>query len=199
MMKRLLATAALASTLHLVGGGLASAQIPYISEVRLFSFNFCPIGWFQASGQLLPISQYTALYALIGTTYGGNGTTTFALPNLNGRAPYGSGSTGGLPPTTVGEVYGQSTVSLSANNMPAHTHQLYASSNGPATNTAAGGLSASLPTGERGYAAAGSPANVTFSPNAVGLTGQNLPVNIQSPSLSMNWCIAYDGIFPPHP
>jgi microcystin-dependent protein len=199
MMKRLLATAALACTLQLAGAGLASAQMPYVSEVRLFSFNFCPVGWFQASGQLLPIQAYTPLFALIGTTYGGNGQTNFALPNLNGSAPYGAGTTPGLPPTTLGEVYGQSAVTLTTGNMPAHTHQEFASTNAPGANTAAGGLEASFPTGAKVWAAAGSPADVSYSPNAVSITGSNLPVNVQSPSLSMMWCIAYNGIFPSRP
>ena len=199
MMKRLFATAALASTLSLAGGGLASAQSPYISEVRLFAFNFCPIDWLQTSGQLLDISAYAPLFALIGTTYGGNGTTNFALPNLNGRAPYGAGSTPGLPPTVIGQPYGVSTVTLTVANMPSHTHQEYASSNGATVKGPSGGLEASFPSGEKAWAAAGSPANVSYSPTAVGITGQNQPVSVQSPSLSMNWCIAINGIFPTRP
>ena len=172
---------------------------PYVGEIRMFGGNFAPVGWMFCEGQLLPISQYEALYNLIGTTYGGNGTTNFALPNLNGRAPYGAGTTAGLPPTTLGEVYGVSTVTLTVGNMPSHTHQEYASTNSATVKGPSGGLEASFPSGEKAWAAAGSPANVSYSPTAVGITGQNLPVNIQSPSLSMNWCIAYNGIFPTRP
>lgn len=86
-MKRLLASAAFASALTLTCPGLASAQEPFLGEVRLFGFNFCPLGWLAANGQLLPLNQFTALFSLLGTTYGGNGTTNFSLPDLRGRAP----------------------------------------------------------------------------------------------------------------
>jgi microcystin-dependent protein len=86
-MKRLPATAALVGALSITCVNLAAAQEPYIGEVRLFGFNFCPVGWLQATGQIFAINQYTALFALYGTTYGGNGTTNFAVPNLSGRAP----------------------------------------------------------------------------------------------------------------
>ena len=196
-MKRLLATTALVCALHVTGSGLASAQEMYVGETRLFAFNFCPVGWFQASGQLLPIQQYTALFALIGTTYGGNGQTNFALPNLNGRAPYGSGTPGGQP---IGAVYGSSTVTLTVGNLPAHSHSFNASTAGPTTPNPAGALNATFPSAnDKVYAPAGSPANTPMAQGAIGLTGQNLPVNIQSPALSMMWCIAWQGIFPSRP
>jgi microcystin-dependent protein len=199
-MKRLFATAALAGALHLTGVGLASAQQvdQYLGELRVTAFNFCPTGWFMASGQIVSIQQYTALFALIGTTYGGNGTINFALPNLNGRAPYGNDPSGSVG-QPIGAVYGQSQVTLTSANLPAHSHQAFASSAGPSTNNPAGGLSASFPSGENVYAAAGSPANVAFSPSALGITGQSLPFNNQSPALSMTWCIAWEGIFPSRP
>jgi len=198
-MKRLLATTALVCALHVTGSGLASAQEMYIGETRLVAFNFCPIGWFQASGQLLPISQYTALFALIGTLYGGNGTTNFALPNLNGRAPYGNDPTGtvGQP---IGTVYGQSQVTLTVSNLPAHSHSFNASSAAPTTPNPAGALNATFPSAnDKVYAPSGSPANTPMAQGAIGLTGQNLPVSVQSPALSMMWCIAYQGIFPSRP
>ena len=198
-MKRLLATTALACALQVTGSGLASAQEMYIGETRLVAFNFCPLGWFQASGQLLPISQYTALFALIGTTYGGNGQTNFALPNLNGRAPYGNDPTGSLG-QPIGAVYGSPTVTLTIGNLPAHNHTLNASNAAPNGPNPAGNL---LPTftnpNDKIFAVTGSPANVPMAQNAIGLTGQNLPVNVQSPALAMNWCIAWQGIFPSRP
>jgi microcystin-dependent protein len=194
-MKRLIAIAALASALQMTGTGLASAQEQYLGEVRLFGLNFCPIDWMQASGQILSISQFTALYSLYGTTYGGNGQTNFGLPNLNGRAPYGSGS----PGQPLGAVYGNSTVTLTIANLPAHTHQLFASTNPPTTNTGQGGLSASFNAGDKVYAASGSPANVPYSPTALGSTGGSLPLSIQSPALAMTWCVAVNGIYPTRP
>ena len=195
-MKRLLATTALVCALHVTGSGLASAQEMYIGETRLVAFNFCPIGWFQASGQLLPISQYTALFALIGTLYGGNGTTNFALPNLNGRAPYGNDPTGtvGQP---IGTVYGQSQVTLTVSNLPAHSHMFNASTANPATPNPAGGLTATFPqSADQVFAPSGSAANAPMAATIVGVTGQNLPFSVQSPALSMNWCIALMGIYP---
>ena len=194
-MKRLLAAAALASAVQMTSAGLASAQEMYVGEVRLVGFNFCPVGWMQASGQTLSISQYTALFSLYGTTYGGNGTTNFQLPNLNGRAPYGNGT----PGQPIGAVYGNSTVTLTVANLPSHTHQLFASSAAPTTNTAQGGLTATFNPNDKIYAASGSPANVQYSPTAIGFTGQNIPISIQSPALAMNWCVALQGIYPSRP
>jgi microcystin-dependent protein len=197
-MKRLLATAALIGALHLTGTGSASAQAQgaYLGEIRLFATNFCTTGFAPSSGQLLAISQNAALFSLLGTYFGGNGVTNFALPNLIGRTPYGSGTPGGQP---FGAVYGAPTVTLLTANLPAHTHQLFASSAAETTNTVAGGLSASFPSGKNVYAAAGSPANVALSPSGLGLTGGNQPISIQSPALAMTWCIATTGIYPSRP
>ena len=102
-MKRLLAATAFACILHLTAAGLASAEAQYLSEVRLFGSNFCPVGWLKADGRLMEIAQNTALFSLLGTTYGGDGKRTFALPNLTGRAPYGAGDS---PGNALGAVYG---------------------------------------------------------------------------------------------
>jgi len=192
-MKRLLATAALLGALHLTGTGLASAQSMYLGEGRLFATNFCPQGWATTSGQLLAINQNQALFSLLGTYFGGNGVTNFGLPNLVGRTPYGDGTPGGQP---LGAVYGSPTVTLTGGNLPAHTHQFFASSAAPTANTAAGGLSATFPSTLKLYAASGSPANVAASPTAIGLTGGNQPISIQSPALAMTWCIAQTGVYP---
>ena len=196
-MKRAIATALLTGALSAAGINLAAAQEMYVGEVRLFGFNWCPYGWLQAAGQVLPIQQYTPLFALTGTTYGGNGSTTFALPNLSGRAPYGQLNNGQGQP--IGAVYGQSQVTLLVSNLPAHTHQLFGSSASETTNSPNGAIFATWPSAVKNYAAAGSPANVAMAPTAIGMTGNNIPVNIQSPALSMNWCIATQGIFPSRP
>jgi microcystin-dependent protein len=196
IMKRSVATALFVGALSAAGINLAAAQEMYVGEVRNFGFNWCPYGWLQAAGQTLPISQYTPLFALIGTTYGGNGTTSFNLPNLSGRAPYGQLANGQGQP--IGAVYGTSQVTLTVSNLPSHTHQLSASSAAETVPSPSGALLATYPSGKF-YAASGSPANVPMSPAAVGFTGQNIPVSVQSPALSMNWCVATTGIFPSRP
>jgi len=194
-MKRIMMSAALAAALCTGCVGVASAQVgQYLGEVRNVGFNFCPTGWAAASGQLLPINQNQALFSLLGTYYGGNGIQNFALPNLNGRTPYGSGTPGGQP---LGAVYGNSTVTLTLANLPAHSHMFNASTANPATPNPAGGLTATFPqSGDQVFAPSGSPANVPMAATIVGFTGQNLPFSVQSPALSMNWCIALTGIYP---
>jgi microcystin-dependent protein len=197
-MKQHVATAMLAGALSIVGINLASAQEMYLGEVRLFAYNWCPVGWMQAAGQILPISQYTALFSLLGTSFGGNGTTNFGLPNLSGSAPYGQlANNQGQP---FGAVYGQSTVTLTVANLPPHTHQLFGSSANPGTYSPAGALlGTDANTAAKSFAPSGSPANTPMAVGAVGLTGSAVPVSIQSPALSMNWCIAYQGIYPSRP
>jgi microcystin-dependent protein len=192
-MKRLVAMATLASALLTTDAAPASAQqAAYIGEVRLFGFNFCPQGWVQASGQLLLISQYAALYSLYGITYGGNGQTSFALPNLNGRAPYGSGS----PGQAFGTAYGSSTVTLTVANLPPHSHTFNASSAGPAGPNPKGGLLSNNPSANI-YASTGAPADTPMSPGSVGTVGGALPISIQGPALAMTWCVAAQGLYPP--
>ena len=197
-MKRLLAAMAFAFVLVPGFANQASAQDMYLGEIRLFGFNFCPVGWTPANGQILPIAQNSALFSLYGTVYGGNGTTTFALPNLTGRAPYGAGTTPGLPPTVIGQLYGNSTVTLATANLPAHTHQLNGSSAADTVSSPAGALLATF-SGGNIYAAAGSPPNSPMSTTAIGNTGGNQPVNTQSPALALTWCVATVGIYPSRP
>jgi microcystin-dependent protein len=194
-MKRHVATALLAGALSAAGINLAAAQEMYVGELRQFGFNWCPYGWLQAAGQLLPIQQYTPLFALLGTSFGGNGSTNFALPNLSGRAPYGQLANGQGQP--FGAVYGQSQVTLLVSNLPAHTHQLYGSSAAENQPTPAGALLPTFPNAnQKFYTSPGAAADKPMAGNAIGVTGSNIPVNIQSPALSMNWCIATTGIFP---
>jgi microcystin-dependent protein len=195
-MKRQIAIAILASTLGLVGIRGASAQDvqQYIGEVRLLAFNWCPTGgWAPTAGALLPIAQNSALFSLLGTSFGGNGVQNFALPNLSGRAPYGQAANGQGQP--FGATYGQTQVTLVVSNLPSHTHQLYASSAPETVPSPNGALLPTYPSGKF-YAASGSPANTPMAAAAVGMTGGNQPIGTQSPALSMNWCIATQGIYP---
>jgi microcystin-dependent protein len=193
-MKRLLATAALASALTLTCTGIASAQEPYLGEVRLFGFDFCPNGWIAANGQLLPLNQFTALFSLYGTIYGGNGTSNFGLPDLRGRAPVSP-----TPQQQIGGVYGAPSVTLTVPQLPGHTHALRGTSQPPTTNSPAGSLLATFPAGEHIFAAGTSPADTPMSQAAIGATGSNQPVPTQSPILAMNWCVAIQGIYPSRP
>jgi microcystin-dependent protein len=168
----------------------------FVAEIRIFPFNFAPTGWAFCNGQILPISQNTALFSLLGTTYGGNGTSNFALPNLQGSAPLQQGQGPGLSLYDLGETGGEQTVTLLQTQMPAHSHGVQASSAGglssPTSNAWASGVK-----GHPGsYAAAGG-GNVNMSGAGVSATGGNSPHNNMPPYLCLNFCIALQGIFPP--
>jgi microcystin-dependent protein len=193
-MKRSLATAALASALTLTCAGLAAAQEPYLGEVRLFGFNFCPSGWLAANGQTLPIAQYAALFSLLGTNYGGNGTVNFGLPDLRGRAPVAP-----TPQEQIGGAYGAASVTLTVAQLPGHTHALRGTSQPPTTNNPAGSLLPTFPAAQHTFAAGTSPADTSLSQAAIGITGTGQPVPTQSPVLAMNWCVAWQGIYPSRP
>ncbi len=174
---------------------------PFIGEIQLFGFSFPPRGWAYCRGSLLSIAQNTALFSLLGTTYGGNGQTTFALPNLSGRAAGGLGQGPGLSPRTLGEAYGASTVTLTSSQMPAHTHavSVYAQANTsrragtPATNSALSSPSASTSTPFR----AGTAPDTTFAPGMLSMAaGSGFPHENQQPYLALNFSIALQGIFP---
>jgi microcystin-dependent protein len=159
---------------------------PYLSEIRIFSFNFAPKGWAMCNGQLLPINQNQALFALLGTTYGGNGTTNFALPNLQGRMPIHEGA--GF---TLGQVGGEQTHTLTSTEMPQHTHVATASSNPANLGAAPGNFWAN---GDQpAYA---SNVNTTMSPAAVSIVGGSQPHDNMPPYLVLTFCIALVGIFP---
>jgi microcystin-dependent protein len=190
-MNRLIATAAL-SALGIICVEPSFAQEQYLGEVRLVGFNFCPTQWLPANGQILNIAQYTALFALYGTTYGGDGVRTFAIPNLQGRAPVGVSSQ-----WPIGAVFGAPNVTLTIGNLPPHRPQLYGSSTAGGVGSPSGALLGTLP--GKDYAAAGSPADQPMSTSAIGSIGNGQPVSTQSPSLAMTWCVAIQGIFPSRP
>jgi microcystin-dependent protein len=172
---------------------------PFIGEIRSFGFNFAPIGWLQCNGQLLAIAQFDTLFAILGTTYGGNGTTNFALPNLQGQSPMHWGTSPGLN-TQIGQVMGQSNVTLTLSQMPAHVHAVMVAVAGvkeertPAPSSASF-LSSSQPP-NRAYVAAPTSFNAPFSPKAIGVTGGSQPHENMQPYLVLNFCIATEGIFP---
>ena len=164
---------------------------PFVAEIRIFGFNFPPTGWAFCNGQLLPISQNTALFALLGTTYGGDGKTTFALPNLQGTAPMHPCQGPGLSVHDLGETGGTETVTLLESEIPAHSHATSMSLR-PSDNLNPGGLA--LGTGNNVYAA---PANlVTMAPVMLAPAGGDAPHNNMMPYLTLNFCIALQGVFP---
>jgi microcystin-dependent protein len=162
---------------------------PFLAEVRIFPYNFSPRGWAFCNGQLLPISQNTALFSILGTTYGGNGQTTFALPNLQDRTPIGFGQGPGLSSYQLGEVGGVETVTVTQGQLPSHTHSLMASTAAATTGTPGTTVALAAP-GAPIYA----PAQNLATMGPVGGTGQ--PHANRQPYTVLNFCIAVQGIFP---
>jgi microcystin-dependent protein len=167
---------------------------PFLGEIRMFGFNFAPSGWAMCNGQLLSISQNTALFSLLGTFYGGNGVTTFALPNLQSSVAIHQGEGPGLSPYVIGQIGGSENVTLTQNQMPSHNHLVQCNTGGGNQASPASGYPAVESTGTSlDYSnAAGSTMNAAMIENAGG--SQPHP-NIQ-PFLVVNFCIALQGIFP---
>jgi microcystin-dependent protein len=159
---------------------------PFLAEIRIMSFNFPPKGWAFCNGQLLPINQNQALFSLLGTTYGGDGQTTFALPNLQGRVPIDVGN--GF---VLGEISGEETHTLIQSEMPAHTHTVVASSNAADQGSPQNNYWAN----ESSNAYTASP-DSAMSPSAVTNVGGSQPHENRSPYLVLSFCIALQGIFP---
>lgn len=164
---------------------------PYLAQIQIFSFQFAPRGWAQCNGQLLPIAQNQALFSLLGTTFGGNGTTTFALPDLRGRVPMHWGSGPGLGSVSLGQAAGSENVTLLSTNLPSHNHTALASSLAPSVGPAAGNAWATG--GAASYAATSSG---VMNPAAIRSVGGNQPHNNMQPTLTLNICIALQGIYP---
>jgi microcystin-dependent protein len=172
----------------------ASAQNPFVGEIDLVAFNFAPQGWAICQGQIVPINQNTALFSLLGTTYGGNGTTNFALPDLRGRRIISAGQGPGLNNYNLGDTGGEETVTLTVAQMPSHTHQVNANTAvgtalGPGGNVWASQTSTSL------YS--NSPtATANLAPQAIGVSGGSQSHENMPPYLVLNYIIAMEGIFP---
>ncbi len=165
---------------------------PFIGEIRMFGGNFAPAGWAFCSGQLLPISGNDALFSLIGTTYGGDGQNTFALPDLRGRVPVHVGQGPGLSSYTLGQGGGSETVTLTSNQIPAHTHTPRASSGGGTANSPANNVWAAA----TDVSPFNTAPNVAMNPNAVGPAGGSQPHENMLPFLAVNFIISLFGIFP---
>ncbi len=169
---------------------------PFVAEIRIFPFNFAPRGWAWCDGQLMPLSQNTALFSLLGTTYGGNGKSNFALPDLQGRAPMHPGQGPGLSLHDLGETGGTETVTLLESEIPAHNHFMNVSqadgiSSAPAGEQLATGIGVGM------YAAPS--ALAAMSPNALAPVGGDQPHNNLQPFLTVYFCIALQGVYPSRP
>lgn len=169
---------------------------PFVAEIRIFGFNFPPRNWASCGGQIIPISQNTALFSLIGTFYGGNGTTNFALPNLQGSIALGCGQGPSLSDRPLGETGGTGSVALLQTEMPAHTHAAV-----PGTSTRADRANAAnnflASPADATYAAAA--AATTMNTSMVSVTGSGFPHNNMQPYLVLNFCIALTGVYPARP
>lgn len=161
---------------------------PFLGEIRAFAFNRIPRGWLLCNGSLLAVNTNQALFALLGVRYGGNGTTNFALPDLRGRAPLGYGGS-----VAIGLSSGTETVTLTAGEIPQHTHKVMGNGTAATTNAPAGSSMAEAASGLNAY---GSPTNHYMAPAAVERIGGSLPHQNMQPSLVVSWCIASSGIYP---
>jgi len=170
---------------------------PFVAEVRIFPFNFPPTGWAFCNGQLLPISQNTALFSLLGTTYGGDGRSTFGLPDLQGRAAMQPRQGPGLSLYNLGQTGGSTTVTLTPTEIPAHAHALNASNLPGEDRTPGPSEAVARSTGGNLYAPVGN--IVPMASEALAPAGGSFPHNNLMPYLALNFCIALQGIFPPRP
>jgi microcystin-dependent protein len=164
---------------------------PFLGEIRPFGFDFAPHGWAQCNGQILSIAQNTALFSLLGTTYGGNGQTTFALPDLRGRTAISSGQGGGLASYSLGQVGGLESVTLNVNEMPAHNHNVNVTNQAGSSPAPAGLYPAKTNTAAYKAGPSG-----TMAADELGNAGSNQPHTNLQPTLAVNYCIALQGIFP---
>lgn len=171
---------------------------PYVGEIRLFGFPRIPTGWMACDGSLQSIANYQVLYTLLGTTYGGDGITTFGLPDLRGQVPLHQGTGLGLTPRVLGQVGGSENVTLLSGQMPAHNHGFMATTNAasavsPGTTVQPG----TLPS-DHVYLQniTGTPTAIAMATNMIGQSGGNLPHNNIMPTLTLSFCIAWEGIFP---
>jgi len=175
---------------------------PFVAEIRIFGFNFAPVGWAQCNGQLLPISQNTALFSLLGTFYGGNGKSTFGLPNMQQAVAIHQGQGNGLSLYDLGQSGGAETVTLLQAEMPLHTHNFSVTTANGTTNVATGNQPARGASGNpvsgltqaKVYSAI-APQTV-MSPQSMTPAGGSLPHNNMMPYLTLNYCIALQGVFP---
>ena len=170
---------------------------PFVAEIRIFCGNFAPKGWALCDGQLMPISQNTALFSLLGTTYGGDGKSTFALPNLQGCAPMQAGQGPGLSLRDLGELGGEQSVTLLQTEMPAHAHTAVASAGSNQTSPVNNAWASGQKLGGGNLYTPTSNQNVQMNPFGTSISGGNQPHNNMPPFLGLTFILAMQGVFPP--
>jgi microcystin-dependent protein len=170
---------------------------PFIGQIQLFGFDFAPRGWAACNGAIMPLRQFSALFSLLGTQYGGDGVNTFALPNFANRAACHRGPGPGLTPREIGASFGSNQVTLTPAQMPAHTHalQIYGQ-NDPSKRASSPSPGNALGTPVASAFAPADSANAPFAPNVIGPAGNGLSHENRQPYLATNFCIALDGVFP---
>ncbi|MBI1329172.1 MAG: phage tail protein [Alphaproteobacteria bacterium] len=181
------ATAAFAFT-----SPVAAQSTPYVGQLILVGYTFCPVGYAEAFGQLLPISQNEVLYNLYGTTYGGDGVQTFGVPDLRGRVVVSQGSAAGLPTAIQGQMFGAPEITLTVQNLPSHNHTAGASAMAPSTKSPSNSL---LGTGTAPVYSKSTP-SVPMNARIITTSGNNMPVDEYQPTISLRYCIATQGIYP---
>ncbi len=192
---------ALAVTVSVAPNNAQAGSNPFIGDIVAVGENFCPRGWASAEGQLLSIASNTAMFSLLGTTYGGDGRTTFGLPDLRGRVGMGQGNGPGLTPRSQGQRFGTEAIVLTTTQLPSHSHDVYANNldgNKPGPGNKL--LAAAPPSGtgsETIYSNQGP--TVQMSSQMIANTGSSQPFNVQDPYLVMRYCIALQGVFPSRP
>ena len=170
---------------------------PYLGDIRLFAGSFAPAGWVICDGRLLPISQNDALYAIVGTTYGGDGINTFAVPDLRGRLPVGQGSGAGLTPRVIGQQFGVESVTLITTQIPSHNHTLNGSTSAPSTSPSPAGTVFAHSDADKIYVSSPTgPVPETMNPATVQATGGTQPHNNIMPTTAINYIMCTAGIFP---
>lgn len=172
---------------------------PFLGEIQLFGFNFAPYQWMFCDGSTLPLSQYTALFSLIGTNYGGNGTSNFQVPNLINRAACSQGTGPARTPRTVGTTFGEASVTLNSTQMPQHNHSLEVYAQPTVSLRSASPTNGShllAPLNAAPFLGSNPTPNTTFAPGMLGSAGQGQPHENRQPFLALNFCIALNGAFP---
>lgn len=169
----------------------------YVGEIRWFPYNFTPVGWADCDGRLLAINEYSFLFNLIGTIYGGDGQTTFGLPDLRGRVAVHQGAVSGLSNRTLGEAGGTETVALISTQMPVHTHKAIASAAAADRISPSGAVPGTLASGEAMYVTTPSSGTTVAMSPSLGAAGASQPHNNLAPTLTIRACIALNGTFPP--
>ncbi len=194
---KIIGMAAVSAGLFSATPALAGPE-PYLGEIEMVAFGYCPIGFAEANGASRARSSNSALFSLLGTSFGGNGVSTFNLPDLRSRVPVGVGQGTGLSPYVLGQVGGAENTNLTIANMPAHNHNVQVSSNPATTNNPTGNSFATHAVGVSAYAA-GAPNAGAMAPATVSATGSNAPVSRMQPYVGIRYCIATQGLYPSHP